>query len=563
MKKLSIIFFAASLLLTSGADKAIAGGAGGQATLSYQIIQNGQLIPINISDAMTAIATQAQQYFTVILGPIANSLISNTLRTTSENTIAWANGGFDGTAPSLIQNPEDYIRNARINEVRKALSSLPEAGGVSDGIFSALSGSFRYEDKTLEDKMREVSSSRIPSIVQSEVCKEKTLLSLAEERAGSSDIALVNTEKQLLYAYACQCDPVNDASCATKLNDLYAQRPSLGGGAAWLALTGGDNPSTKVLEASYLVNKQASEAQRLAENELYFGLGAVSETKCLDPRTDSLGKTYCNKSAVVNPGKAVQSAIELAVNSGTLRLTNIQGEGTLGQILSSLTSQVFSKGLNQGLAALSGSDNTSVTVAQLTPIRNDLTEDPERKAELIRSIGGDFKATRETLTNVENVDRDYLRAIQAYNSKVNPVKACFDSLLERGMVSSSDSRAVAAYNYHRDRRSKIDPIQATIDSDLAKIAQGRELISTTENKINASNSSEEISRLFNAYKQTYTDQNIPSYSTLSERKVSYNEDKRNSESDNEHVGHINSCNQIEQSYNTDNNQNNFGGNDSR
>lgn len=529
-----------------------AGAAGGGASEVTQLINMGELIPINISDAATAIATQAQTFFTTIMGPIANALIANMLQNTTQNIISWANGGFSGDGPQLIQNPEDFIKKAANNEARKALAAIPSTGGLSDSLFATINNSVRDQNKAIGTKLKELSVSSIPGCVQRTICTEAGLTSLSRERAtdsnGAVDEATALVEKEYLYGYACSCSPNDDTDCASKLMDLYEQRPSLGGSCAWNAITSGDNSFTKATIANSLVAEEVAKAKKLAENELFLGLGAVSETKCLDLQKDAAGNTYCNRSVVVNPGKAVQSAIELAFNSGTLRLTNIQGEGVLNQILGSLTEKLFTKGLNAGLAALGGGDNSSETVSSFTPPANDLSADPERKASTVSAISQHFTLMKGILDNLETTDREYEEAIRIYEDEVTQVKDCFDSLVDRGITSAGDSRSVRAYTYYNDGMGKINAVEGVINEDLVKIAAARDLIQNTEATITAAQSSEVISTTFGAYRETYKSRGFPDNNTYSERRIKFTKDKTDAERDTEDTTHLDNCSQIESDY---------------
>ncbi len=552
MKNILTVSLVLLTLFTFDMRSVEAGGAGGGASEVTQLINMGELIPINISDATTAIATQAQTFFTTVMGPIANALIANMLQNTSQNIVSWANGGFNGDGPQLIQNPKDFIKKEENNVARQALVAVPSTGGLSDSIFATISSSVRDQNKPIGTKLKELSVSSIPGCVQKTICTEAGLTSLSRERAtdanGVVDEATALVEKEYLYGYACSCAPNDDAECASKLMDLYEQRSSLGGSCAWNALTGGDNSFTKSTIASGIVAEEVATAKKLAENELFLGLGAVSETKCLDLQVDDGGNSYCNRSVVVNPGKSVQSAIELAVNSGTLRLTNIQGEGVLNQIFGSLTEKLFTKGLNAGLVALGGGDNSSETVTSVTPPSNDLSTDPERKASTVSAISQHFTMMKGILDNLESTDREYESAIRNYRNEVTQVKTCFDSLVNRGIVSTEDSRSVRAYAYYNDRMGKITTTEGVINEDLVKIAAARDLIRSAETTIASSQSSQVISTAFDTYRETYTKRKLPDNNTYSARRTKFTKDKDGAERDTEDTTHLNTCSQIDASY---------------
>lgn len=552
MKKIFTLLITLLVIFTLTPKDASAGAGGGGATEVTQIANNIQLIPINISDEATAIATYGETFFTTIMGPIANTLISNMLQNVSQDIISWVNGGFSGEGPQLLQNPESFIKKAANNEARKALAAIPSTGALSDSAFNTIKNSILGQNKNLGTRLKDNLASQIPYTVQSNVCKESRLTELSIERAanqdGTYDTATAQVEKEYLYGYFCTCDPANDEECSAKLMDAYEQRKDLGGEQAWLQLTGGDNMFTKVYNANSLVAEEVANAKKLAENELFLGLGAVSETKCLDLQEDAAGNTYCNNSVVVNPGKAIQSMIDTGLNAGTLRLAGANGTGILDTLFSTLAQRLVSKGLNMGVAALSGGSNSSETVSSTAPVRNDLAEDPTRKANTVSALTQHFNLTKRILTDLEGVDREYESSIRTYSAKVSRVKACFDSLIDRSIASSGDSRVVSANNYYNDRMNKITTAEGIINEDLVKIAAARDLLSTTEATIQGTQSSQVISDTFDSYQRQYTESGFPDNTTYSTRRMSYARDKSESDRDSEGDDHLNSCSQIEASY---------------
>ncbi len=552
MKKNLTLLIIVATLFVFNTKSVEAGAGGGGATELTQIANNVELIPINISDAATSIATYGETFFTTIMGPIANRLISDMLQNVSQDIISWVNGGFSGDGPQLIQNPENFTKKAINNEARKALSAIPSSGALSDSLFATINSSVRDQNKTIGTKLKELSVSSIPSCVQKTICTEAGLTSLSRERAaradGSVDEATALVEKEYLYGYACSCNPTTDEECAAKLTDLYEQRPSLGGSCAWTALTSGENSFTKATIANSLVAEEIAKAKKLAENELFLGLGAVSETKCLDEQTDGAGFTYCNNSVVVNPGKAIQSMIDTSLNAGTLRLAGANGEGILDTIFATLAQRLVSKGLNLGIAAISGGGNTSETVSSVTPVRNDLAQDPARKANTVSALEGHFELTKKILNDLEGVDREYESSIRTYSAKVNQVKECFDSLIAQGITSSGDSRVVAANNYYYDRMNKITTAEGIINEDLVKIAAARDLIQQTEVTISETQSSQVMSSTFDSYRKAYARGEFPDNTTYSTRRMGFARDKSESDRDTDGDTHLDACRQIESSY---------------
>lgn len=531
---------------TLGIQLAFAGGATGGATEVTQLLNNAELIPINISDALTALATEADMIKNTIGDPIMGAIISTAVQTTSNSMLSWINGGLEGN--SLIQSPEDFIDRKKFDEVRKILSAIPENSAFGDSLFSSILES--ENEESLEEIFESFSTSQIPSIVQNNLCNDARLTEEATRRVmdeeGNYDQESVNNEKEYLYDYACSGDPVGDDDLSVKLIDLYTQDPSLGGDDAWLYLTGGGNEFTQSALGLSAAKEKVENKKELAMKELFDGLGTVSQTECLEEGTDFAGIGVCLQEAILNPGEAVQETLNTVANSGLLRLISADPDG-FASILTSFMTEMLGKGLNTAVSEMTGG-NEGEEVVVITPPVDDLANDPERKEEFVNSIEKRLEFDEKTLDDLEQTDNTYTAAINSYEAQINQVKDCFDSLIARGITTRGNNRVNSAYAYYNDRKSRIDAARSVIQNDRLGIAAARALIAATRSQLEATNSSQEIAEILGDYTGTYERQNFPDSSDLSQRRQSYTRDSGDASRDTEKTSHLNACQSIEDDY---------------
>ena len=119
--------------------KTHAGGAGGGVATSFQQgLQIGLETPTKIANIATAASTGQDMLKNVVLDPIANALISSTLKGTSNSILGWASGGFGGADPLIVSNPESFINNRGLEAVRGSLSQIPTDSVFGDSIFNSV-----------------------------------------------------------------------------------------------------------------------------------------------------------------------------------------------------------------------------------------------------------------------------------------------------------------------------------------------------------------------------------------------------------------------------------------
>ncbi len=389
-------------------------------TFPQQLVQQISDLVGNVSVANTSISTTADMLNNTIIKPIGTGLINVAQQQIANDIINWANGGFEGQ-PLIISNPEKFIKNQGMIQVKIALDGLPTDSIYGDSIFNSLVDQYKDSEDVVA-QLKALSKSNIPGIIQSNLCNDEALTALATEDVenddGSFTIADLTNRKTELFNYACTGNADTDPATAAKIMELNNQVATnrggadLGGWDSWLAVTGGDNAYTKSMIAKNIPEKKAAEAKETAKNEIYAGAGPVSQAKCVQWSDDPEGSdAQCLKEETLTPGEQIAGALTAAANSGLDRLTNLTGEG-LTSLITSLALTKLTAGLNKKVAA--SGVNKSVVIAKRAPPSKDLIGDPIRKKEIQNPMQKQFTFYTNSLNELEGIDNAYLADLNAY-----------------------------------------------------------------------------------------------------------------------------------------------------
>jgi hypothetical protein len=528
MKSLLFIsLLTCSLLLPYNAH---AGAAGGGATEVTQLLNNAQLVPMNISDAITAVSTKGTFIKGMILDPIANSLISSALEGASNDILSWVSGGFGGSDPLIIANPESYITNQGLKSVKGILGGIPSDSLYGNSIFNSLLSQYKGSGD-LKGTIESLSKSDLPGIIQNNLCKDEKLAALAkdaiENSDGTYDMAELTAKKTELWNYAC-AGSADDPVIAARLTDLSSQNESIGGWDEWLAITSGNNEYTSSVKIENLVEKKLDEKAQLNISEIFGGAGPVSEKECVEYAeiSEEGQEPECLEYITVTPGDQVGGTLTEALTAGTKRLQNIMGDGSLTGMLQGFAISAITSGIRSALNSSGGSGqyNVPVTLPSSRPIVQDLANDPLKKSSNLSPMNKQLSYYLTTLNNLATLDNKYLSELTAYESKVARIKDC--------------SQASFIYN---NRIGRITPTKNSLKSELNKIAEARAFVDETQTKLNASNSSQEQGTIFNAYLAQVEDRGYPTAQTEGSRQAEYIKDKFDVEHDNDLDSWINTC----------------------
>lgn len=540
MKYFIIIFLFCISTITP--TKVHAGGLGGGATEITQLLNHAELLPMNLNELVTSVSTHGSFVKQVILDPIANALISSALEGASNDILSWVSGGFGGSDPLIIGDPESYIRNKGNEAVKGILDGIPTDSAFGDSIFNSLLAKYKGTSD-VENVINELTKSNIPSLIQNNLCNDAKITSLSidavTDNTGSYNPEELAAKKTELWNYACTGDPNTDPQLAARLQDLNTQNPSIGGWDTWLATTGGENDYTRSVKAQDIAAQRVAEVKQTQTNEIYQGAGPVSEKECLKfdsaPTEGQIAK--CLQWLTTTPGDQVGGTLTEALTAGTKRLENIMGDGSLTGMLQGFAISAITSGIKKALNASGGGTTYNIPVMLPTsrPVVQDLANDPLKKTQNLQPMDKQLAYYLSTLNNLAAIDSSYMSDLLSYEAKVTALKNC-----------------TVATSYYNNRMSRITPAKNSILAEQAKITEAKTLISDTQAKLSASNSSQEQSTIFNAYLAAIDDNALPTFQAEGVRSAEYERNKFDVSHDTELGTWQTTCAQQQNTSNTNN-----------
>lgn len=507
--------------------KVHAGGIG-SATMPMQLAQIGLETPTKIATIATALSTGQDMLKNVILDPIANALISSALKGASNSILGWVSGGFGGSDPLIISNPESFIRDRGLEAIRGGLAQVPTDSIFGDSIFNSVLSQYKGAND-IGGILKTLSQSDVPSMIQESLCSDEELTTLATDALGETfSEADLTAKKAELWDYACIGDPNTDPQVATKLLDLSTQNPSIGGWDTFLAVSGGANAFTKAEIAKVKFAEFDAAKKQLASDEIFKGAGPVSERECTAYAdvTDDTMTAECLEWSTVTPGKQVAATLDEALTAGTKRLENIMGSGSLTGMLQQFVMSAITTGIKKSLNSAGGTAkfNIAKSLPSSRPLEQDLADDPKEKADNLKPMDKQLDYYLKDLNSLADLDSKYLYEVKSYQGKVEALKDC------------EPARA-----YYNERMGRITPVRATLEGEQAEIAAARELVAETKARLQETNSSQEQGTIFNSYLEAVEDNGYPDSTNRAEREVAYNEQKNDVANDTELTTWQNNC----------------------
>lgn len=563
MKKYTFIILCFIVLQITVAQKAHATAAIG-ATFPQQIIDDITQVASKAASFANEANTALLKYDQTIGRPLATAMINIAQQDAAKNIVNWANGGFSGSAPLIVSNPEKYLEQQGRAELKRTMDSIPKNSVLGDSIFGAMLG--QYQNKSLKTQLLEATRTDAPTIIQNDFCDDDNLTDIATEDVQDEDgnvdpLELANRRSEL-YDQLCAEDPEDNPVVAERLMAVQQQRPSLGGFNLLLDTTvGGHSEFAANNRTVTLASNAAAKAEETAKNKVFLGEKPLSQTECIqeEPNVDTVylrdengnvvldsrnepvpdpsvatTKTCAKgKEVTITPGSTVASAIEKAANSGIDRLTNLTGEGLTG-IIATLAIQRLTSGINsvaqsalkEARESLStGSSNTVSTITTTNKFLPDLKGDTETKNSTLAPMLKQLTYYGKQLKTLRPVDQEYISLVNSYESKISEGKSCYDSLVNEGIIPSDDPQVTHAYGFYADRQSQVDDLKNTLTLELQNIDSAEDLISKTTATITASNSSQEIMTTFTGYTNTIDIKNYPTSQAVAERPGELNKSK--------------------------------------
>lgn len=546
MKYISIALVFLSLTFFALPQRAHAGSAVAGALEPTQILNNIQLLIGNSTTYTDMINQYMETVKDVFTNPIASALIAAAQQQAAIDITNWATGGFQGNS-TIIANPERYIKNKGLEAVRAQLGNIPTNSAYGDSILASVIDNFRSQSD-LAGQLKNLSQSQIPSMLQSRVCDEAGLNTLVSSEGLTMGTPAFTARKSELYNTLCQGDPTTDQQLAQTLMQVQDQRPEAGGLDVLLARTI-ENPYTASTKSIAANEKKKYEEEQAAKAALDQGNGQSNQENCKTyAMADPNGNTYpdgtapCVEYEVVTPSGLVSDATSKSLTAGLDRLTNLQVDGFNG-LLASFATEILKPTLQRaftsaaqtateqffGTAPQIGKAGTSVNTSYSTIITKvyspNLANDPDTKAAIIAPIMKLLKAHLASLNDLAAIDDQYSAQLDTYEAAIKNTQTCYDSLAQSNPSSVNDPQVISANDILKDRQVKIDTARQIIQSDTTNIDITNTLITTTIDKINASNSSQEINDLFKNYQNQIDAKNLPTVTSAAERQGTFEKQK--------------------------------------
>jgi hypothetical protein len=503
--------------------------------LGTQLPEFAQQIITAGASLQTQLNTTGTFIKTVIQGPLQDALTAIAIAKSVNNIKNLIQGGL-GNAQLIKTSPSIYIGNKEKGAVAVNLNTINGANGAySNSILNTITGIYKNNDLTTQLSSFSVSS--LPSLIQKNACTDAALTQRARQDStsfdGTVDTDAFNARKTELYNTLCVGDPAKDPKLAQVLTVANDQDSSLCGTECFLRKINGDNSYAKGQRAAILIAKDAEEKKQAAAEDLKSGGGIASQTICPSGKratTDAQGKPYANADqapctvpeTVLTPSSVLSDSYKKAISSGDDTLKSTFGTGGISALLSSILGGIntFSKALNGGISFNIDSSTLNEGGTGDTASTQDLADNGAAKSTLTSPILKQLNSHAASLTNLSTIDSNYLAALDAYLGQLEDVKNCYDSL-STSTSSPPDARTAAYMSFYTNKRAALDGARSTIATEQSLIGTTRNLISTTISKLTASNSSQDISSIFNDYQNQVDTQNLPTQITGPQRGGDY------------------------------------------
>lgn len=525
---LLVVVFLATLAVTP--ERGLAIVCSNCAQLKLQIPQLAKDTVTAGTSAITSVQQTLETVNNTILIPIRDALTIVTVLKSGNNMRNLILGTV-GIDPLLVDNPERYLKGKALDTIN---ASLAEAGlAYTPGNESVLENILtvtRYNSKGVSARIQLISQSPILPIIQKQVCADYALNKLAEEQVlvpgRPFDQAAFTAKKQELRDAFCVGDPMQNTPEGTRvaenLKRLQQARPEVGGWDSWLTMVSGDNPYTKNARIQQELQREVNAVVSRAEQDLALGGGIRSLTECKERAlTNPAGQPYtnpnqapCVQEVIKQAGSILNQTFKDAISGPIDLLKQSFGSGAGGLINTAFTTVNILTGISQALDNFNGSSsggggtvNTGSQSVSTGAITNDLQNNPTGKKTLTDTPREHLSMHTESLDKFETANNQYVLAIANYNGKLNSMRQCFVDLVRE--YPETSTQAEAAYSYYNETVAANAKLQEKATTSLALIAPTREIISTTETILNTSNSSDEISRAFDTYRETVSSKKLP------------------------------------------------------
>lgn len=532
MKK--IIF---TLILSLSINSAFAvmpvfdGGNFGQQLLNYakQGLQYSKDIVTAASSQVSAYNDELRKYNEILARVQSAAVVLQMVR--SGEIVQKMITGATGVDPLLIRNPEKYVKLQGQLVTRSVLEDSGVKQAVKEGRYEAsimgnVLSKAKYDALNLNQKIDTINTSNLTSNAQQQLCTDAALSLQAKKDVadsdGTYDQAAYTARKQALNAALCTGDPTKGQ---TKANILAAntKNPTWG---SFLQVTGGDNDYTKSVYSQLEIEKKAKEKEEEKKKTLETNGSIKDQTKCLEyvvPGNPEYGckegKERIVKTADVTNNafkKSLQNPQDLLLAGYGKDITDplrgiITMAGTAYTTIGLLTSLGNSIGIgNDGVGGggyfsdgtggtgggfVGGGTGSNVSVTTEETQVNDLIGRPENKAAMIEMPKQLLTTQKKGLNDLIKADTSYLSSLNNERSLLESLRSCYSTLLGAYPELQTDSRITTANNYYQEKYTANDTKFQAVSTEKEKAAQGIAVIEGILQKIETSQSSQEIANL--------------------------------------------------------------------
>ena len=517
MKKLLIIIFSATAFSFFGVQSVFAQwtvtcvncSSFGQQMIDFarQGLQLGKETVTAGASTVTATQQTLSTVKQTITDPLKNAMTLAAIFSSS-NQIRNLILGTTGGKPLLKSNPSQHVKNAGKTSVNLNLGFVANQNGpYTDSILSSVISSFKNDDT--KSKLTANNRSSIPVSTQREKCTDSALTSQAKRDVMRSDntYSPVDFQKRKLELYnvLCTCNPSTDLTCSRTLTAVNKQSPSL---ESFYAVTQGENEYTVATKSLLEISKAEEEARENAKEDLDEGGGIASQTECTVYGADIEGNPLCAEEEVTILSSQLKESYTTAVNTPLMTQIASFGTGAYG---------VFSDiiGIIGGVSSITGAfdrpnavSNVSI-VSRSTQGTDEIAKDPAQKRELVAPIRKQLETQMNELTDLETINRSYLSEINAYTSRLDSIKGCYDSLITDYPTMDGSSEITSALSFYTNKKSLNATLSSRITAELSSIPALRENITTIMNNIESSGSTQGILDQFSAYQNEIDLINLP------------------------------------------------------
>ncbi len=532
-KKLSILLLTISFTTPAYAVYPVIDAA----NLGQNITQSVKATITSYQTTLTAIQQTLETVNNTILIPARDALTVITIMKSGDNmrNLILGTAGID---PLLVDDPQKYLTNKALETVNGSLAEaglnkIPEGESVLQSVLTVT----RWNHLGVPTKLQIIASSPLLPQVKKRACTEDAITKLARDEVAVSgkplDQAAFAAKRTEFWNAFCVGDPTQDTAqgraTAEALKRLNQARPEVAGWDSWLTMVSGDNPYTKNAKIYQALQEQANAAVSRAEADLAAGGGIKSLTECKARASKTIdGTPYANpnqapciQESIKQVSSVLNQTFKDAIAAPLDLLKASFGSGAGGLINTAFTTINLVQGISVAFNNLSntssGSGTTYTTVNK--PVVNDLTSNQSAKDTLTGPPKKQLLAHQTALTTLQTTNQKYITDIAYFQSQLDSMKSCFDKLVND--YPDASSQTSSAYLYYENRKDINLTTKIRIDAEKTPLIEAQNYLKTSIEKINASNSSEEILNIFTEYQNKVDGGIIPDATTGPTREGEY------------------------------------------